>query len=543
MKNILVIAAVFFTALATAATAPVFQCPMHPWIKSSHPGKCTVCGMDLVEAALAAAGSDGASSNLITLTPATATVVNVQTAAVHQGILVRTLRVAGVIDDDDTRHRILAARVPGRVEKLFVNYVGAEVHEGDPLAIIYSPEMLTAQRQYVERIKAGTAAFTASDRAAAREHVLDLGLTEDEVTILEHTLEPTAMVNIRAPMSGTVLARHVYEGQQLNKDQAEAETRLFEIGDFSSMWFVFDAHEADLAWLRTGQMVDVTTPSQPGRVLTAPIAFIDPNLNEATRTVRVRVVLPNADRALLHKQTALGLVRLEVPGTLLVPRTAVLQHTGMPLVFVERGKNGYEPREIRLGRIGDNEAEVLSGLAESDRVVTTSALLLDAQAQLARAAATGSGVAEPVPKSARATPPAAPAAISYEHLKALALGLADAATALAADDLAGYQKILPAIRAALEASLKDDPGSPLAKFKSALTDRIDLKAARRDFEPLSTAVADLAREQHLHHRENLHVYQCSMTQVLGTGRWLSRDAQVRNPFFGSAMPGCGDEVP
>src|SRR5206468_3627752 len=100
------------------------------------------------------AESAEADPHLVTLAPAAASVTGVHTASVHRGALVRTLRVTGVIDDDDTRHRILAARVPGRVEKLFVNFVGAEVHAGDPLATIYSPEMLTAQRQYVERLRA-----------------------------------------------------------------------------------------------------------------------------------------------------------------------------------------------------------------------------------------------------------------------------------------------------------------------------------------------------------------------------------------------------
>ena len=517
-----------------AYAAVVFQCPMHPWIKSDHAGKCTICGMDLVEAAPVATSGAPADSNLVQLSPASASVVNVQTSPVRRGALVRTLRVAGVIDNDDTRHRILAARVPGRVEKLYVNFVGAEVREGAPLATIYSPEMLTAQRTYVERLRAGNAAFTASDRAAARERLLELGLTSDEVVILEHTLEPTAMMNIHAPMSGTVVSRAVYEGQYV-----QTNDRLFEIGDFSSMWFVFDAHESDLAWLRVGQMVEVTTPSQPGRVLQAPITFIDPNLNEATRTVRVRVVLPNADRALLHKQTALGFVRLDASDALLAPRTAILQHTGKPLVYVAKDKNGYEPREVHLGRIGDDDAEILSGLAEGERVVTNSALLLDAQAQLARAAVTE---APPAPKAAAMTMAAPASGLSYDHLKALALGLADGAAALAADDLADYQKLLPGLRAALDDCLQEDPMSSLARFKNTLPDRADLKAARRDFEPFSTAVADLAREQHVNHREHLVVYQCPMTPVLGTGRWLSREAKVRNPFFGSAMLECGDEV-
>ena len=161
---------------ARAAEKTVYQCPMHPWIKSDHPGdKCTICGMDLVAAA---PGDTAVDPNLVVLSPATAAVVNVRTSPVRRGALVHTLRVAGVIEDDDTRHRILTARVPGRVEKLFVNYVGAEVREGEPLATVYSPEMLTAQRQYVERLKAGSA-FPVSDRSAAREKLLDMGLTEE----------------------------------------------------------------------------------------------------------------------------------------------------------------------------------------------------------------------------------------------------------------------------------------------------------------------------------------------------------------------------
>jgi Cu(I)/Ag(I) efflux system membrane fusion protein len=490
--------------------------------------------MDLVEATTPAPA--GGPTNLVTLNSAAVNVIGVETSAVHRGTLVRTLRVTGVIEDDDTRHRILAARVPGRVEKLFVNYVGAEVREGAPLATIYSPEMLTAQRTYVERLRAGSSAFTVSERSAARERLLELGLTEKEITILDHTLEPTAMVNIHAPMSGTVVSRAVYEGQYV-----QTNDRLFEIGDFSSMWFVFDAHENDLSWLRTGQTVEISTPSQPGRVFSAPIAFIDPNLNEATRTVRVRVVLPNADRALLHKQTALGVVHLTAPNVLLVRRTAVLQHTGLPLVFVDHGNHGYEPREIRLGRIGDVDAEILSGAGEGDRVVTTSALLIDAQAQLARAAATDNGGDQSTPPHVIKSPALAPA-ITYEHLKDLSFKLADAAIALAADDLPAYRKILPDLRASLTACLKDDPQSSLIRFTSDLPDRDDLKNARRDFEPFSTAVADLAQSQRVVQRENLHVYQCPMTPVLGIGRWLSRDAKARNPFFGSAMPGCGDEV-
>ena len=524
--------------------ATVYQCPMHPWIKSDKPGdKCTICGMALVAAA---AGDNAATAdpNLVTLAPAAASVTGVQTAAVRRAPLIRTLRVTGVIEDDDTRHRILTARVPGRVEKLFINYVGAEVTAGEPLAVVYSPEMLTAQRQYVERLKAGTTAFTASDRAMARERLLDLGLTEEEVVILEHTLEPTAMVTFRSPMSGTVVARHVYEGQEINKDNNEAGTRLFEIGDFSRMWFMFDAYEPDLAWLRKGQTVEVSAPSLAGRVLTAPVDFIDPNLNEMTRTAKVRVVLPNQDRALFHKQTASGRVRLEVPGVLLAPRSAVLQHGAEPIVFLQQAARTYVARRVALGRTGDDTVEILAGLQEGDQVVTEGGLLLDGQAQLARAAITGARLAPAAPAKPEPVA-AAPSEAGYAELKALAFTAADAAGALAADDFAAYQAQLPGLRAALTAYLAADQSATrgaLENFKDTLRDRPDLRTARRDFEPFSTALADVARDQHLHHREGLHVFQCPMAPVLGTGRWLARTDQIRNPFFGSAMLECGEEL-
>ncbi len=538
-------AALFVTAAESGHDhAPVYQCPMHPWIKSDKAdARCTICGMALVAVAAPRNGAaiEPLDPNLVTLTPAQATVTGIQTAPVVRGPLMRTLRVNGVIDDDETRHRILAARVPGRIEKLHINYVGAEVREGEPLVTIYSPEMLTAQRTYVERLRAGTTAFTVSERSAARERLLELGLTNEEIRILEAVMEPTAMVTVRAPMSGTVVSRAVYEGQYV-----ETNDRLFEIGDFSRMWFVFDIYEADLAWVRPGQTVEIALTSLPGQLLTAPVDFIDPNLNETTRTARARVVLANTDRRLLHRQTGIASVRLDAPDLLLVPRSAVLRHSGSPVVFVDRGDHAYAATRIRIGRIGDTTAEVLGGLAEGDKVVTQGGLILDGQAQLAHAAVGGThdhGESAPA-KVAAGEPKHDPAA--YALLKDLAFAAADASAVLAADDLPGYQKQLPPLRAALQAYLAGfAPAArgPLAKFKDSLADGPDLGAARRAFEPFSTALVDLVRAEHVHHREpGLHAFECPMTPVLGTGRWLSRGTELRNPFFGSEMLECGEEL-
>lgn len=527
---------------ATASAPVTYQCPMHPWIKSTEPdARCTICGMALVAASGGSAGDTAVDPNLVTLTAAQAAVTGVETAAVRRAPLVRTLRVTGVIDDDETRHRVLAARVPGRIEKLHVNFVGAEVEEGAPLATIYSPEMLTAQRTFVERQRAGSTAFTASERSAARERLLELGLTDEEIHILEKTLKPTAMVNVRAPMSGTVVTRDVYEGQYVGTNDT-----LFEIGDFSRMWFVFDAHEPQLAWLKVGQMVEISVPSLPGQILTAAITFIDPNLDETTRTARVRVVVENNEKRLLHRQTAEATVVLDAPETVIAPRSAVLQHSGSPVVYVATGGHGYRATPVKLGRVGDEHVEILSGLQEGDQVVVHGGLILDGQAQLAHAAV-GHAPAEPAAAAEKIsveTPKHDEAA--YARLKTLAFAAADAAAALAADDLAAYRATLPAIRTARDEYLAKFPAAakgPLGVVKEELVDGPDIDAARRTFEPFSTAVADIARAEHLHHREELWVYQCPMTPVLGTGRWLSKKHQLRNPFFGSAMLECGDELP
>ncbi len=505
-------------ALAPAADAPrTYACAMHPWIKSDHPGKCTICGMDL---ALTSAIAD-APPGVIALSPSVLSTIGVETSTVARQPLTRTLRVTGRIDDDDTRHRILAARVPGRVEKLHVNFIGAPVAAGAPLATIYSPEMLGAQRVYLERLRSGNAVATA-ERSAAREKLFELGLTDADLATLEQKQEPSATIVVRAPEAGTVVAKSVYEGQYV-----QTADRLFEIADFSRMWFVFDAYPQDIPWLHVGQKVEITTRAVPGETISAPIEFIDPNFDEMRQTTRVRAVLPNPhynvggeSHSLPHRVLAEGRVLVESPAVLAAPRSAILDRGTGPMAFVDRGGGHFEQRSLQLGRRGDGLAEVLSGLAEGDKVVTNGALLIDAQAQLASAAAGTTGAAS------AAMPHAENAALAP-----LANAAVEAATALAADDFARYQKAFPELVAAAKAF----PELPKLELGASL------KAARASFEPWSTQVADLLKP----HRAalGLKVFQCPMAPVLGKGRWVQRAQPLKNPFFGSAMADCGEEVP
>lgn len=515
-----------------------YQSPMHPWITSDKPGKCTICGMALApvyegdDTNSAVSGGSG----FIKLAESTASVIGVASTPVRTAPLHRTLRVAGVISEDETRHRILSARVPGRIEELHVNQVGVEVVHNQPLAVVYSPDVLTAQRLYLENRRVGASgAVSASEIASSREKLLAYGLVEEDIQKLEQTGTPEAILVIRAPFDGTVVSRKAYEGQYV-----DVNDELFEIGDFSSLWFIFDAYERDLPLLKTGQNVDVTLTSLPGETVTAPIAFIDPNLNESTRTARVRVVLPNSSLRILHRQTANGTVHIESAPTLLIPRSALLYTREQPAAYVDLGGGAYQFRQLTLGHIGDTEAEILAGLNEGEKVVTQAALLIDSQSQLAHIA-TVSGISEEMdkPDSPAASPVTltTPTTLPPELIESV-LKITEA---LASDRLDDYQKHLPAVLEAVHQT-QDTVHDILMPFAEKLVSGTDLKDARRPFEPFSNAVADIVRTQPEAERQ-AKIFQCPMSPVLGTARWIQKNnAETRNPFFGSEMLDCGVEL-
>jgi len=530
---------------ATGRKVLFYQSPMHPWVKSDQPGNCTICGMKLVPVYEGEKGFDegGAQSPGLVLSRQSANVIHVETSPVVRQSLRRTIKVAGTIDDDDSKHRRLSAYVDGRVDKLHVNFVGAEVTAGQPLADFYSRDLLVARSEYTLATRMSSGPDRDSAVSASRQKLRRMGLTLAQIDQLAGQTGDT--ISLVAPATGTVVSRNVYEGQYVKEGDV-----LFEIGDFSTMWFVFDAYERDLAWIALGQSVEVTTSSAPGKTFHAPVAFIDPNLNPATRTARIRVVLenpPNADPAkhrhqLLHKVYAEGRIVAATDPVLTVPRSAVLSASSSPLVYVERRAGAYEARHVVLGRAGDEVNEVLSGLNEGERVVTTGNLLIDAQAQLEHGGIALSEVAAVVPSFSDAQRAAA-----RKFLDAMA----QSGEALAADNLATYNQSIAVLHPAATglAELLGARGERLGKA-AHIAAAPDLKAARTAFYPLSTIAADLAIELRKQSADfaAVKVFECPMAKSAvpsaetNAGRWVQQSAPLRNPFFGAEMLECGEEV-
>lgn len=502
----------------------LYQSPMHPWVTSDRPGKCTVCGMDLVpvydegETRAVERRTPGS----VLLPPGSPAVLGVSTEIVRRRPFQRTLRLSGMIGEDESRHGVITAPVEGRVDGLAMSCEGETIVRRQPLVTLFSRTLLEAAADYRTALKSSPA-----DAVVARRKLEQIGLVWEQIEAIPTRQEDDIHFGILAPLSGTIVKAYVNEGQQV-----KAGEKLFEIADFTRMWAMFTVYEQDLPWVQRGQIVEVRTPSLPGETLRSRVSFISPNLDDMSRSARVRVVLENPDRRIRNRIYAEGLLTVEIPDALTVPRGAVLASGGSPRVYVETASGDYRPRSVRLGRTGDRFIEVLEGLGEGERVVLSGAMLIDGQAQL-EALAPPSG-----PNAAVSNQPVVLDASSSaksplgEYLSAVAMVQA----ALASDDLA-----------AANAALKAVPEPPLNTVRVPVPEPAgDLARLRQSFLPWSVDVARAALEL-APRPAGLRVFRCTMTGRLWEGapskaEWIQFDAAPRNPFWGAAMPDCGVEV-
>ena len=413
---------------APAGAEQVWTCSMHPQVRLDRPGKCPICGMPLIPADAAASGPGGEA--MLQLSDHARDMASVETFAVERREVFHELHAVGKVEFDETSLATITARVDGYAERLFVNFTGVEVRAGDPLAEVYSPELLVTQKELLIALQSGVGGPDGTLAQAAQLKLLRLGLTEAQIRELGENKELADRVTLLSPIAGTVIEKAIVQSSAFRTGDV-----LYRIANLDTVWVDLDVYEFDLAWVRSGQKVAISAEALPGRAFAGLVSFVQPIVNEATRTIRVRMQVENADHALkpgmfvsaaiqaaLEKEAGAapsasqnettyicpmdcekgktypapgtcpvcGMELVVVPaaeassgsGWLVVPVSAVLDSGTRRIVYVEKSRGLFEPREVVTGPRAGGFFPIYQGLTEGERVVTRGGFLIDSQFQI-----------------------------------------------------------------------------------------------------------------------------------------------------------------
>jgi Cu(I)/Ag(I) efflux system membrane fusion protein len=332
----------------------------------------------------------GSQARPVSLSDADARRIGVTFAPVTLAALDREVRTVGQITLDETRVSAIAPKIDGWVERLYVNSTGQPVAAGQPLLAIYSPMLVTAQEELLlaRRLQGevASAESATTQRAAdlvvsARRRLAYWDIPPSEIADVERTGVVRKTLTLRAPAGGYVLEKNVLAGQKIMAGDA-----LFRVADLSTVWVEGEVFEQDLAGVRVGQTVRAELQALPGEIRTGRIAYVYPTLNPETRTVRVRVVLPNHDLRLKPGMYAtLRITAGARDAVLTVPRSAVLSTGERSIVFVRTPTGQLAPREVALGASNDERVEILRGVRAGETVVASATFLVDAESNLGTA--------------------------------------------------------------------------------------------------------------------------------------------------------------
>jgi len=403
------------------AVAQKWYCSMHPTIIKDKPGKCDICGMDLIP--MPSESAAGTGPRELVISEEAAKLMEIETSVVERKFVTAEIRMAGKIDYDETRVKNITAWVPGRIDRLFVDFTGITVNKGDHMVELYSPELINAQ----------TELLLPSTKSLARVKLRRLGLTAEQIAEIERTGKAVDHLTIYAPIGGVVINKNAREYTYV-----DTGAPIYTVADLSKLWVKLDAYESDLVWIRYGQEVEFTTEAYPGQVFPGTISFIDPVLNAKTRTVKVRVNVNNSEgklkpqmfvKAIVHSKIAaggrvmatemagkwicpmhpdivkntagscdicgmdlvttesLGYVRVDTPkkAPLVIPASAPLITGTRAVVYVRVAhteRPTFEGREVVLGPRAGDYYIVNSGLGEGEIVVTNGNFKIDSALQI-----------------------------------------------------------------------------------------------------------------------------------------------------------------
>ncbi|MCF6187719.1 MAG: efflux RND transporter periplasmic adaptor subunit [Desulfobulbaceae bacterium] len=382
-----------FAGAENAAAETVWTCSMHPQIQLPEAGQCPICFMDLIEVEKES-NDNRQSLRQISFDDRARKLAQVEVRPVVRGKAATEIRMVGKVDYDETRVGTITSWVSGRIDKLFVDYTGSRVRRSQPMAKIYSPELLTAQAELIQ----ASAALKRTEQSgneiikktasrtltASREKLRLLGLGNGQIEAIEKQGKPTDHITLTAPMSGIVIKKNVTEGMYV-----KTGTPIYTLADLDRVWVILEAYESDLQAITLGQQVLFSVESYPGTPFQGKVAYIDPLVDNKTRTIRVRLNVDNRDAKLkpgmFVRATAVSTASNDPDKQpLLIPASAPLVTGKRALVYVQLPDRVgvYVGREVILGQRRGDSFEVRSGLREGELVVTRGNFKIDSAIQL-----------------------------------------------------------------------------------------------------------------------------------------------------------------
>jgi len=364
-----------------------YTCSMHPSVKQHDPGKCPICGMDLVPVT-----KEQQEQGVVMIDEARRQLIGVRIGEVIEAPMRRGFRAVGHVAYDESTLTDVNLKVSGWITNLVVNKTGQRVNAGQTLFSLYSPELYNAEQDFLLATHGGTSSVASPNAGgmgarpdsfgrAARQRLHLLGLSEGHIRALEKRGTPSESVAIPSPASGFVIEKDVVAGGSI-----EAGMKLYRIAALNKVWVEAEVYEADLPHMKVGQPASVTLDYLPEHAYDAKVSYIYPYLDPMSRTGHVRVELANKELELLPGMYASVNLESDAARRLQVPAAAVVYTGPRRLVFVDLGNGRFRPQEVKLGMEADGMYEVLSGVAVGDKVATSGVFLIAAEARISTAA-------------------------------------------------------------------------------------------------------------------------------------------------------------
>jgi Cu(I)/Ag(I) efflux system membrane fusion protein len=552
-------------AAAETEKETIWTCSMHPQIRQSEPGNCPICGMELIPLE---EESGKAAPAEIRMSPTAMQLASVETQMVTKTISHKVVRLDGKVEADEREVYSQSTHIPGRIEKLAVNFTGQYVRKGSPLAYVYSPELVTAQEELFEahNMKESQPELY----SAAREKLKNWKLTDQQIDQIITLGTPQEQFPVLADVSGYVTEKMVNLGDYMNRGQT-----IYQIADLSTVWILFDVYESDIPWIKKGDKVTFSVASIPAKSFTGTISFIDPVIDPKTRVAKARVVTSNAKMTLKPEMFVSGQVEAGLSDggkSIVVPRSAVMWTGKQSLVYVKKMTNGnvsFIMRKVVLGPDLGNGYIIEKGLEPGEEIAVHGTFSIDAAAQL-------SG------RPSMMNPEEEDTDSDYAHVEMISKKIENMSGQTKAAATTGF-KVPQAFKEQLTAffnqyiKMKDamvatDAAKTASEAKKALNDLENIKMEllkgdahifwMKNLNKMKETLISISNSNDIEKQRKAFIdfnpilhdkikafgldgqtvyYQfCPMANDSKGAYWLSTEKNIRNPYYGEMMLECGE---